>query len=247
MGKIQKLHILIVSSVLTILFIIVFIICVRDYKEKKAEEKRIEINKLMAYDKCMDVRDSVLKVFFPGGFWIKEQVHEFKKDVQQTFPYFLDSSSITITIGKKKYYCSYSMQVHFDTQTKTWDLRDMHVWDRGSLEDIIIVKYGEKKYIYNGNITKETNNVKAITVNDDDLYKIEDALQREWDVVNISSPAGAESSNVFNLKVKSIKGNEVNVNYSLRSTFNGTKKFVDLDGTIKKTSNGNWEVVSLGC
>lgn len=83
-------------------------------------------------------------------------------------------------------------------------------------------------------------------VSDEDLYSIEDALQKEWNVSNASSSVGAESSNVFKVKKESVSGREVTVSYSLRSTYGGQKKFVDLHGVVKKNSDGSWSVVNLG-
>lgn len=71
-------------------------------------------------------------------------------------------------------------------------------------------------------------------------------MQREWDISNASSAVGAESSNVFKVKKESVSGNEVTVSYSLRSTYGGQKKFVDLHGVVKKNSDGSWSVVNLG-
>ena len=85
-----------------------------------------------------------------------------------------------------------------------------------------------------------------VYVSDEDLYSIEDALQKEWNVSNASSSVGAESSNVFKVKKESVSGREVTVSYSLRSTYCGQKKFVDLHGVVKKNSDGSWSVVNLG-
>lgn len=228
-----------------IVLVVVFLIFAVWLQNKSKEERAVKIDQFMTYKNCMNARDSIFKVYFPEGFWIKEQVHSFKKDVNPDFPKFFDDSSITVTIKGKKYYCSYSMEVLSNFNSKSWDLWELKVWDRGTLNDILIVKYGEKQDLSDES-SSTTINDRQLYVNDDDIYNIEDALQREWDASNAAHSSGAESCNVFKVKIKGTDGDEVKVHYSLRSTFNGEKKFVELDGVLKKLSDGSWEVINLG-
>ena len=82
----------------------------------------------------------------------------------------------------------------------------------------------------------------------EDVYAIEDALQKEWDISNSSSAVGAVDCNVFSVKVDRVEGNTVYVSYSLKSQYaSGDKHFVDLKGAkLTKDSNGNYKVESTG-
>ena len=82
----------------------------------------------------------------------------------------------------------------------------------------------------------------------EDIYAIEDALQKEWDISNSNSAVGAEDCNVFSVKVDRVEGNTVYVSYSLKSQYaSGDKQFVNLkEAKLTKDSNGNYKVESTG-
>ena len=84
--------------------------------------------------------------------------------------------------------------------------------------------------------------------NSEDIYAIEDALQKEWEISNSSSALGAVDCNVFSVKIDKTEGNTVYVSYCLRSTYSsGDNKTVKLSGAkLTKDSSGNYKVESIG-
>ena len=82
----------------------------------------------------------------------------------------------------------------------------------------------------------------------EDKYAIEDALQKEWNISNASSPVGAVDCNVFSVKVDKIEDNTIYVSYSLKSKYaSGDTKFVELTGAkLIKDGQGNYTVESTG-
>lgn len=82
--------------------------------------------------------------------------------------------------------------------------------------------------------------------NKEEESKIETALERAWAITNMESPIGAESCNVFRVKIQSNENNKVTVTYDLRSTYNGKKKFVTLTGELEKQPDGSYKVTNIG-
>jgi hypothetical protein len=82
----------------------------------------------------------------------------------------------------------------------------------------------------------------------EDEYAIEDALQKEWNISNASSPVGAVDCNVFSVKVDKVEDNTIYVSYSLKSKYaSGDTKFVELTGAkLIKDGQGNYTVESTG-
>ena len=78
-----------------------------------------------------------------------------------------------------------------------------------------------------------------------EVEKIEDALQREWNINNVLSGVGAESCNVFNVEILSTEGTTVKVKYKLRSTYNGKDLFVTHEGKLEKEADGSYTVTNL--
>ena len=83
---------------------------------------------------------------------------------------------------------------------------------------------------------------------DEYARQIEDALQKEWNISNASSPVGAVDCNVFSVKVDKVEDNTIYVSYSLKSKYaSGDTKFVELTGAkLIKDGQGNYTVESTG-
>lgn len=205
------------------------------------------IGKVMCEDSCKVKSDIVLKKYFGANYkLIKSEVGY---DNNYNRGSFWDKGVIEGMIkgreGQYEYHIDVSVPIDSPSE---WELDELRVEDAKTHYYVLVVEKGTERNVkeYEKIMTSKSTSSSDIYVSDDDLYAIEDALQKEWNVSNAMSAVGAESSNVFKVKKESVSGREVTVSYSLRSTYNGQKKFVDLHGVVKKNSDGTWSVVNLG-
>lgn len=160
------------------------------------------------------------------------------------YTYVTDEGLVDGMIDGRSGKYRYSIKIKIPNSAQyDWDLTEMKVYSQKTNELVLTSKKGYHNREYN---TESTNTTHSYSNVDFDSHSVEDALQREWNVSNAMSAVGAEDCNVFNVKEESSNGSEVTVSYSLRSTYNGQKKFVDLHGVVKKNSDGTWSVVNLG-
>lgn len=237
--------------------IIVVIVVVCGYAIKVASERDKMIAeeweqheiRAISKDSCMPKRDLVLKKYFGKSYKVIDSQFYNNKGYNDQNGSFSDKGTVEGVAEGINGKFAYDMEVSIPYRNpKDWNLVSLIVKDLKSCHYVYIVRDGKqedpKEYEKANAISSSSET--DVYVSDEDLYLIEDALQREWNVSNASSAVGAESSNVFKVKKESVSGNEVTVSYSLRSTYGGQKKFVDLHGVIKKNSDGSWSVVNLG-
>lgn len=205
------------------------------------------IDKIMCNDSCKAKRDVVLKKYFGSNYTLaKSKINNY--DSNYNWGYFMDDGVLDGTINGAKGKYEYHIDITVSIENPLdWTLTEFRVKDIKTQHYVYVIRNGSEENVeeYEKAITT-SNSESDIYVSDEDLSAIEDALQREWNVSNAMSSVGAESSNVFKIKKESVSGNEVTVSYSLRSTYSGQKKFVDLHGVVKKNSDGSWSVVNLG-
>lgn len=206
------------------------------------------IDKIMCNDSCKAKRDVVLKKYFGSNYTLaKSKINNY--DNNYNWGFFWDDGVLDGTINGAKGKYEYHIDITVSIENPLdWTLTEFRVKDIKTQHYVYVVIYGEQKdpKEYERADAASSYSESDVYVSDDDLYSIEDALQREWNVSNASSAVGAESSNVFKVKKESVSGREVTVSYSLRSVYGGQKKFVDLHGVVKKNSDGSWSVVNLG-
>lgn len=192
---------------------------------------------------CYKARDKALESCFDplSKFTIVEQNVEIKSSSKST--YVIDHGKAEGMIDGKYGKFRYELKITINNDdTYDWDLNEMNIYSQKTNELVVSSKKGYHN-IENKKETKRTT--KHYQSDNTDIYAIEDALQREWNISNAMSSVGAESSNVFNVKKESSNGSEVTVSYTLRSTYNGQKNFADLHGVLSKNSDGSWKVVNL--
>lgn len=205
------------------------------------------IGKVMCEDSCKAKSNIVLKKYFGTNYKLIK--NEVGYDNNYNRGSFWDKGVIDGTIKGRKGQYEYHINVSVPIDSPSeWELDELRVVDAKTQHYVLVVENGIERNVkeYEKIMTSKSTSSSDIYVSDDDLSAIEDALQREWNVSNSMSAVGAESSNVFKVKKSSVSGREVTVSYSLRSTYNGQKKFVDLHGVVKKNSDGSWSVVNLG-
>lgn len=226
--------------------------CGNKKKQPSIEEQiaRVEYeNKVMSKKSCMAKRDEVLKKYFGYNYkLIKSEYHSGTGTYEDGC--FYDEGTVIGSINKKNGTYTYWMDVRVNYDNpQNWRVYELHVKDKYSHYVFVIngeVEVDAKEFEEENTISSDDTSETDISVSENDLHSIEDALQREWNISNALSAVGAESSNVFKVKKESVSGREVTVSYSLRSTYGGQKKFVDLHGVVKKNSDGSWSVVNLG-
>ncbi len=214
-----------------------------------AEEWEQHEMRAISKDSCMPKRDFILKKYFGKGYKVIDSQFYNDKGYNNQDGSFSDKGTVECVVEEKKGKFTYDMKVSIPYRNPNdWYLVSLIVKDLKSGHYVYVVEYGEQKDPKEYERANATSSYSEsdVYVSDDDLYSIEDALQREWNVSNASSAVGAESSNVFKVKKESVSGREVTVSYSLRSVYGGQKKFVDLHGVVKKNSDGSWSVVNLG-
>lgn len=237
--------------------IIVVIVVICGYAIKVASERdkmiveeweQHEI-RAISKDSCMPIRDLVLKKHFGKSYKVIDSQFYNNKGYNDQNGSFSDKGTVEGVVEGENGKFAYDMEVSIPYRNpKDWNLVSLIVKDLKSCHYVYIVRDGKQedpKEYEKANAISSSNET-DVYVSDEDLYSIEDALQKEWNVSNASSAVGAESSNVFKVKKESVSGREVTVSYSLRSTYGGQKKFVDLHGVVKKNSDGSWSVVNLG-
>lgn len=242
-------------------FLLVGVGCSNKKKELTIEEQiaRNELaEKIMSKNRCAQIRDIVLEKCF--GKDCKLQKSHFT-DLSKNYDYgeFQDEGIVDGVIDGKNGTFNFTINVSVPiTSPDDWELESLFVKDKDKKHYVYAIvqgKWKDPKEIERtississeeSDATSSSTSENNVYVSDDDLHSIENALQMEWDISNASSAVGAESSNVFKVKKESVSGNEVTVSYSLRSTYGGQKKFVDLHGVVKKNSDGSWSVVNLG-
>lgn len=208
------------------------------------------ISNAMPEDRCVSYRDSILQTVLGEGF-VTEKKHQLSTDV--VAPGFTDKGKVYAEYKGENRAFNFEIEVTLDKDNLgKWELKKLYLQDMYTFQYAYRFEDGKEQDVeaYNNageSSGAETGSSRCETVSssDIDLNAIEDALQREWNISNATSAVGAESSNVFNVHLKSIHGNVVTVSYDLRSTYNGKKKFVSLTGEVKK-ENGGWTVVNLG-
>lgn len=247
MGMKKKLIIAIVAA---IPLLMVLGGCSNKKKQPTIEEQIARnkyIDKIMCNDSCKVKRDLVLKKYFGSSYTLStSKINNYNSNYNWGF--FMDDGIVEGTIegvkGKYEYHIDITVSIE---NPSDWKLTDFRVKDMNTQHYVYIMRNGSEENVDEYEKAIATSNSESdIYVSDDDLYAIEDALQREWNVSNAMSAVGAESSNVFKVKKESVSGREVTVSYSIRSTYNGQKKFVDLYGVVKKNTDGTWSVVNLG-
>lgn len=239
-----------VAIIVVIVVICGYAIKVASERDKMiAEEWEQHEIRAISKDSCMPKRDLVLKKYFGKSYKVTDSQFYNNKGYNNQNGSFSDKGTVEGVVEGKNGKFAYDMEVSIPYRNpKDWNLVSLIVKDLKSCHYVYIVRDGKredpKEYEKANAISssKETD----VYVSDEDLYSIEDALQKEWNVSNALSSVGAESSNVFKVKKESVSGREVTVSYSLRSTYGGQKKFVDLHGVVKKNSDGSWSVVNLG-
>lgn len=200
-------------------------------------------------DSCMPKRDFILKKYFGKSYKVTDSQFYNNKGYNDQNGSFSDKGTVEGVVEGKNGKFAYDMKVSIPYRNpKDWNLESLIVKDLKSCHYVYIVRDGKREdpKEYERANAASSYSESDVYVSDEDLYSIEDALQREWNVSNASSAVGAESSNVFKVKKESVSGREVTVSYSLRSVYGGQKKFVDLHGVVKKNSDGSWSVVNLG-
>lgn len=214
-----------------------------------AEEWKQHEIRAISKDSCMPIRDLVLKKHFGKSYKVIDSQFYNNKGYNDQNGSFSDKGTVEGVVEGENGKFAYDMEVSIPYRNpKDWNLVSLIVKDLKSCHYVYIVRDGKQedpKEYEKANAISSSNET-DVYVSDEDLYSIEDALQKEWNVSNASSAVGAESSNVFKVKKESVSGREVTVSYSLRSTYGGQKKFVDLHGVVKKNSDGSWSVVNLG-
>lgn len=214
-----------------------------------AEEWEQHEIRAISKDSCMPKRDLVLKKYFGKSYKVIDSQFYNNKGYNDQNGSFSDKGTVEGVVEGKNGTFSYDMEVSIPYRNpKDWNLESLIVKDLKSCHYVYIVRDGKREdpKEYEKANTISSSSETDVYVSDEDLYSIEDALQKEWNISNASSSVGAESSNVFKVKKESVSGREVTVSYSLRSTYSGQKKFVDLHGVVKKNSDGSWSVVNLG-
>ena len=239
-----------VAIIVVIVVICGYAIKVASERDKMiAEEWEQHEIRAISKDSCMPIRDLVLKKHFGKSYKVIDSQFYNNKGYNDQNGSFSDKGTVEGVVEGKNGNFAYDMEVSIPYRNpKDWNLVSLIVKDLKSCHYVYIVRDGKRED------PKEYEKANAISsssetdvyVSDEDLYSIEDALQKEWNVSNALSSVGAESSNVFKVKKESVSGREVTVSYSLRSTYGGQKKFVDLHGVVKKNSDGSWSVVNLG-
>lgn len=239
-----------VAIIVVIVVICGYAIKVASERDKMiAEEWEQHEIRAISKDSCMPKRDLVLKKYFGKSYKVTDSQFYNNKGYNNQNGSFSDKGTIEGVVGGKNGKFAYDMEVSIPYRNpKDWNLVSLIVKDLKSCHYVYIVRDGKQedpKEYEKANAISSSNET-DVYVSDEDLYSIEDALQKEWNVSNASSAVGAESSNVFKVKKESVSGREVTVSYSLRSTYGGQKKFVDLHGVVKKNRDGSWSVVNLG-
>lgn len=192
---------------------------------------------------CYKARDNALKSGFDplSKFTIEEQNVKIKSSSKST--YVIDKGKAEGMIDGKYGKFRYELKITINNDdTYDWDLNEMNIYSQKTNKLVV----SSKKGYHNIEDKKEPKRTTKHYQSDNmDIYAIEDALQREWNISNAISSVGAESSNVFNVKKEGSNGSEVTVSYTLRSTYNGQKNFAYLHGVLSKNSDGSWKVVNL--
>lgn len=239
---------LIVAFAMSILLLIVCNGCGNKKPTMEEQTERWEyIGKVMCEDSCKAKSNMVLKKYFGANYKLIKSEVGYDNDYNRGS--FWDKGVIEGTIKGRKGQYEYHIDVFVPIDSPSeWELDELRVEDAETHHYVLVVENGTERNVkeYEKIMTSKSTSSSDIYVSDDDLYAIEDALQREWNVSNAMSAVGAESSNVYKVKKSSVSGREVTVSYSLRSTYNGQKKFVDLHGVVKKNPDGTWSVVNLG-
>lgn len=239
-----------VAIIVVIVVICGYAIKVASERDKMiAEEWEQHEIRAISKDFCMPIRDLVLKKHFGKSYKVIDSQFYNNKGYNDQNGSFSDKGTVEGVVEGENGKFAYDMEVSIPYRNpKDWNLVSLIVKDLKSCHYVYIVRDGKQedpKEYEKANAISSSNET-DVYVSDEDLYSIEDALQKEWNVSNASSAVGAESSNVFKVKKESVSGREVTVSYSLRSTYGGQKKFVDLHGVVKKNSDGSWSVVNLG-
>lgn len=239
-----------VAIIVVIVVICGYAIKVASERDKMiAEEWEQHEIRAISKDSCMPIRDLVLKKHFGKSYKVIDSQFYNNKGYNDQNGSFSDKGTVEGVVEGENGKFAYDMEVSIPYRNpKDWNLVSLIVKDLKSCHYVYIVRDGKQedpKEYEKANAISSSNET-DVYVSDEDLYSIEDALQKEWNVSNASSAVGAESSNVFKVKKESVSGREVTVSYSLRSTYGGQKKFVDLHGVVKKNSDGSWSVVNLG-
>lgn len=225
--------------------------------EEQIERNKL-VNKVMTKACCFQKSNSVLEKYFGKGYNVKER--NFSDNTKNNIEgYFSDDGIVQGVLNGEEgtYYYSIEIKIPFESPDD-WELESLFVKDKDGKHFVYVIMNGkwkdpkEVERAVSSTPAEESHHSSAsksepeVSISNDDLYAIENLLQAEWDISNASSLVGAESSNVFKVKKESVNGKEVSVSYSLRSTYNGQNKFVDLHGIVRKNSNGSWSVVNLG-
>lgn len=239
-----------VAIIVVIVVICGYAIKVASERDKMiAEEWEQHEIRAISKDSCMPKRDLVLKKYFGKSYKVIDSQFYNNKGYNDQNGSFSDKGTVEGVVEGENGKFAYDMEVSIPYRNpKDWNLVSLIVKDLKSCHYVYIVRDGKREdpREYEKANAISSSSETDVYVSDEDLYSIEDALQKEWNVSNASSSVGAESSNVFKVKKESVSGNEVTVSYSLRSTYGGQKKFVDLHGVVKKNNDGSWSVVNLG-
>lgn len=225
--------------------------CKKKSQSEKQEESRQEARAFLTPEKIKEIRNEGFRVVCGDDYKIDESSSSQKVWENGYRVYITFKGKVNCSINGKKDTYDYVWEQPFSVEypnEKPDEFNGSRVINFSLSKSGKVVKriMGDGREDDLSNQPEQSSESSSVSVSDDDISGIEDALQREWDLENSSSPVGAESSNVFNVQVDSKSGSKVTVTYSLRSTYNGEKKFVNMTGEVEKGSDGSWKVTNLG-